>query len=444
MAMAVRAISSSNPFERLRPTPRSEEDDIRKGIFGQALRLLYSAPDEEKLRWRHAIEATAALKSAPQRKKQQQQQTTTVEESNNNIDGSDGVAPPGVAASLKRPREEGSGETDQNQQRQGTGCANDSVTAGTNSHSSDHTAADTSAPRLSDTEFIAAYLRTLLDKVVGLSLLELHVDALRVLCVMLSIPLPTSRSKMTHYSTLASFYYTHCEKLGKRVSSSRHLEAQLKLDEPMLRKIYSKASTPNVSAASVRAKSGTAKPTTEVTSEAPTKQLRTSTSSRTVLGAVDGNVATSANATRVRRRNSEDGAEAATRTQTSPPKECAQATGESEEDDHEQEEHVLEVQHNGKVFATAAGTKQQQQQQQPSSSLQEDEDEDDEWSMAQLEQKVASVVHLYDPVTSAVVVKKLAQMGYRSPRAAETVEAILRSFHQRQFVFYDNGIAYLL
>lgn len=74
----------------------------------------------------------------------------------------------------------------------------------------------------------------------------------------------------------------------------------------------------------------------------------------------------------------------------------------------------------------------------------EDDEGDEEWTSAALERQVASIVQLYDPVTTAIVVKKLAQVGYRSASALDTVESILHRFHQRQLILYDNGIAYLM
>jgi len=69
---------------------------------------------------------------------------------------------------------------------------------------------------------------------------------------------------------------------------------------------------------------------------------------------------------------------------------------------------------------------------------------DGAWTPEALERKIASIVQLYDPVTVAIVVKKLAQFGYRSDDAHDIVERVLRRFHDRQLIFYDNGIAYLM
>ncbi|CAD2217769.1 hypothetical protein AGDE_14692 [Angomonas deanei] len=70
--------------------------------------------------------------------------------------------------------------------------------------------------------------------------------------------------------------------------------------------------------------------------------------------------------------------------------------------------------------------------------------EDDTWDEATLERRIASIVQLYDPVTVATVAKKLSGVGYSDPDMTGTVEAVLRKFQQRQLLFFDNGIAYLL
>ncbi|RNF16717.1 uncharacterized protein Tco025E_05096 [Trypanosoma conorhini] len=433
----------NNPFERLQPPLRSEEDEIRKGIFARALRLLHTATDEVKLRWRHAIEEAAAAR-----------QYRTCRHKKPALVAEEFCEPTPLVASaaVKRPRDDAKEGAVEAENGKGTKNADEGesgelrpVAETGTEHSGPHTGAEVS--EVDNTEFIAAYLRTLLDKVVGLSLLELHVEALRVLCVMLDIPLPKSRSKMALYSTLASFHYTHCEKLGKRVSSSHIVQAQLKRDEQMIQKLLSRGSTSQATSAAGRSRAVGAA-TTAATPPGPTGATNTAVLSsntsrgnhrkntRTMLTAVDGNVSSMDDTPRIPRRTSASDTAAKVRTKTPMEGEegaPAEVEGEAE----------LEVRHNDKVFAAAAVVHQAVAASRLNNSNEEDE-EDEEWTMMQLEKKVASVVQLYDPVTSVVVVKKLAQMGYRKPSAMETVEAILRSFHQRELVFYDNGIAYLL
>ncbi|KAF8291597.1 hypothetical protein TcYC6_0125130 [Trypanosoma cruzi] len=443
--------NNDNPFERLQPPLRSEEDEIRKGIFGQALRLLHTATDEDKLRWRHAIEEAIAARQSISRMNKK----TAVSE------GIADVTPLVGFAAVKRPRDDGKGEEEEKEtwtEENGGGGDGDQrpVVAAAKDSCGCRTGAEDTP--MKDTEFIAAYLRTLLDKVVGLSLLELHVDALRVLCVILSIPLPKSRSKMTLYSTLASFHYTHCEKLGKRVSSSHNVQAQLRRDEQMIQKLFPAGSTSQTTSGMGRNRAAGA--TTTTTASRPsgiTKTVNSITLSkhsnssctdknasnssanhkngtRSMLTAVDSNVSPLDDTPRSRRRKvvSDTGAKPKNK---SPLERDAKDTPAGVEGESE-----LEVRHTGKVFADAPVFRQAM----AVSRNNEEEEEEEEWTMAQLEKKVASVVQLYDPVTSAVVVKKLAQMGYRKACAMEKVEAILRSFHQRELVFYDNGIAYLL
>ncbi|RNF11936.1 hypothetical protein TraAM80_00631 [Trypanosoma rangeli] len=431
---------NNNPFERLQPPLRSEEDEIRKGIFGQALRLLHTATDEVKLHWRRAIEEAIAARQPTLRRNKKA--ALVAEEA--------GEATLLVtSAAVKRSRDDDKGwEVDAEDVEKigktegGEGGETRSGGETSTDRSGCHTTAEDS--QVDNTEFIAAYLRTLLDKVVGLSLLELHIEALRVLCVMLGIPPPKSRSKMTFYSTLASFYYTHCEKLGKRVSSSHNLQAQLKRDEQMVRKLCSTGSTSQAISGARRSRAAgataTAAPPPDTTGKVNIAALSSDDKSgdnhrknaRTMPTSGDGIASTIDGTSRTRRRKFTLDAAAEARNKTfMEEEEDAPAEGEGELE--------LEVRHNGNVFASAAAVHQAM-----ATPKNNDDDEEEEWTMTQLEKKVASVVQLYDPVTSAVVVKKLAQMGYRKPCAMETVEAILRSFHQRELVFYDSGIAYLL
>lgn len=82
--------------------------------------------------------------------------------------------------------------------------------------------------------------------------------------------------------------------------------------------------------------------------------------------------------------------------------------------------------------------------------------QESEWTQTQLERKIAAIVQMYDPVTCEVVTKKLGDLGFkpktssmfstgqRSSDTRSVVESILRSFHDRQLIMYDNGIAYSL
>ncbi|ORC90542.1 uncharacterized protein TM35_000083400 [Trypanosoma theileri] len=459
------ASGSNNPFERLRPSPRSEEDDIRKGIFGQALRLLHTASDEDKLRWRRAIEeATAPKQPSSNSKKNKKKEKEKEEKSNDPLPEMEAttlavkrpregeVEGEAAAAAAETEKKENNESKDENEnEKKENEKENEKSDVSTSSNScSEPTTSKSDVRQPSDLEFIAAYLRTLLEKVVGLSLQELNVDALRVLCVMLGIPLPASKSKMIHYSILASFYYTHCEKLGKRVSSSHHLEAQLKRDEEMVRKIYANK-LPSITSTTTTTTTTT---TTSGKTTSTKKSTRNSSGKNDMLRVVDGNVSSTVETPRSQQQKS---------LATQPPQTQAKnTTGKKrdtlagtkgieqqhpvemqEEEEEEEGEEELEIHHNNAVF-TQQTSRQTDKSNNYYNNNNNNNNMDGEWSMVQLEQKVASIVHLYDPVTTAVVVKKLAQMGYRNADAAERVEDILNSFHQRQFVFYDNGIAYLL
>ncbi|KAH8607208.1 hypothetical protein ERJ75_001443600 [Trypanosoma vivax] len=446
-----------NPFGQLRPAPRSEEDDIRMGIFGHLVRLLHASGDEDRARWRKAVEeaqesrlsAMRAGRKAKLNQQVHQLHCKDEQEKANNEVQSESVADiredvekkslaslSQVSEAVKRPRTDTESCPDSARLLPGGQAIEQQTAAGNGGvgKQEDQTT--------SDVEFISAYLRTLLEKVIGLSLLELKVDALRVLCIMLSIPLPNSKSKMTYYSKLASFYYTNCEKLGKRVSTSYYLEEQYRRDEEMRRKIFTTAEpTPAEGAALSKGRAtyerGIVKSSKSAAGSSGLGDHSTARSARERqhLSVADSN--STLHTTRVTRSDCK-----ATVVPVIP------RNSRRKSDERVQ---ALEVVHHGKVFAAPstrgghpAPVGRSAEAVEASEGEEQGSDNTEEWSALKLERKVASVVHLYDPVTTSIVVNKLAQMGYRSPSATETVERILRSFHERQFIFYDNGIAYLL
>lgn len=86
-------------------------------------------------------------------------------------------------------------------------------------------------------------MRGLLDRVVGTSLNSLAVPALHVLCFMLDIS-TESHSKEVLYNKLANFFYTYCEKIGKRVSRSTFVLAQAAHDAQMMKSLNQKSNLP--------------------------------------------------------------------------------------------------------------------------------------------------------------------------------------------------------
>jgi len=224
----------------------------------------------------------------------------------------------------------------------------------------------------------------------------------RVLCVMTGIH-THSRSKDVLYNILASFYFTQCEKLGKRVSKSTLVENEIRRTSEMLMALPSNRSK----TASVRRATATAGPQVAVPRTVEEKK-------RPVPAAKDPCAAPAA------KKHTVAAATAATTTVHS-----------SEAEDSGE---VLDIAYATGVFATTTHAR----------PLQSSSPSSDSWEPAELERRVASIVQLYDPVTATMVVKKLNQMGYRDDGAQAVVEAILRRFHQRQLIFYDSDIAYLL
>lgn len=412
-------VASYNPFEGLPPTPRSEEDDIRKGIFGRVLRLLRTVDAEERARWRKAIEEAATAKQMASRgenkKKPQLQEDAEGIGGSAAVDRScSGTVLVETSGAVKRPRDEEEGGISK-------------VPKEENQEKHCEVSQDQRKHDPSDGDYIAAYLRTLLDKVIGLSLQELPVDALRVLCIMLGIPLSNSKSKMVYYSKLASFYYTNCEKLGKRVSKSFHVFEQFRRDEEVRQKIFSQNYTSRTSTSRTNSKATSLE-----------KQSRSSAGKNTKKGA--------------NQQTSGDGESTVSSTQgtavaskrSSKPRVAASKSTPAVLDNgivHRVDEE-LEVKHHGKVFVAHASSRNQFAS--ASGGMDDEVATEDAWTSTKLEGAVASIIHLHDPVTTAIVVRKLAQMGYKSATAEQTVEVILHRFHDRQFIFYDNGMAFLL
>lgn len=360
----------TNPFKDLHLVVRNEEDEIRKGVFSYVLRKLHGLSHEEKQRWCEAVRDSTPKRTATGSGSDPASLPLGIHKEKR-LRGDDGEEPmasvpsTAVAPLLEAPP------------------ALTQWTAG------------------EANEYILAYMRTLLDRVIGGSLSNLSTPALRVLCVMAGIH-THSRSKDVLYNILASFYFTRCEKLGKRVSKSTLVEKEIRQTSEMLMALPSNRSK----TASVRRVIATADPQAAVPRTVEEKK-------RPVPAAKDPCAAPAA------KKHTTAAATAATTTVHS-----------SEAEDSE----VLDIAYAKGVFATATHAR----------PLQSSSPSSDSWEPAELERKVASIVQLYDPVTATMVVKKLNQMGYRDDGAPAVVEAILRRFHQRQLIFFDSDIAYLL
>lgn len=420
----------SNPFADLRPPRRSEEDEIRKGIFSQALRNLLQATLKERQAWCCLIREGVA--GVPLRGK-----AVRGRDSGQTSSGNAASTSPN-AATTKRQREDDTATTNPECEISTTGATgttiddrgsreNGPAPGGAESTAAVSNRPDTvavAAPELQFTaeearEYVAAFMRGLLDRVMGSSLNSLNIHSLRVLCAMLGIE-TMARSKIVLYSMLASFYYTECEKLGKRVSRDTIYERQVQQEVEMLR----------------HAARGTA--TTTAAKKEVTQSPAVATVSALKEKATDSMAGSSVKVVpRKARTKSTPVDEAVPR-----PTMVSQQQHVERMEDDDDGDRESEVDYGGRVFARPT------ESHSTYAAAKRDADgagaDDAEWSMQYLERKVASIVQLYDPVTVAIVVKRLAQMGYRGPNAAAVVEKVLHCFHERQLIFYDNGIAYLM
>lgn len=428
-------MAMENPFANLRPPLRSEEDEIRKGVFSQALRNLQQAPLDERRRWCKAIrEATAPRRGARAKKAAGASKATgtTVEGS---ISSSPSVAAPSPSSA--------------------TPPSGDAMPGHKRARSEDRTAVGEAHEETEESvkECIAAYMRSLLDRVVGTGIDNLSVAALKVLCMMLDIRTEVS-NKLGLYSILADFYFSKCAKLGKRVSRDTIFERQVQQEMAMLRHVSSfstsssttgaERKTPNASDKAPAVAAATAQPTaasstTNPTSSTTKKEAPAVRKRKADVGAVPKPTRTVPKPTAIAHPDASvqhylqyehfDGGDGVEHGD-----DVASLGGDDADDDGEVVYQQPVFQRASETAASAAASRQ---------FAKYAEDKEDTWSLPLLERKVASIVQLYDPVTVAIVVKKLAQMGYREGGAESLVEQVLRRFHERQLIFYDNGIAYL-
>lgn len=512
-----------NPFAGLRPEMRSEHDEIRKGIFSRALRNMQTSPLEERREWCRAIRATHTAAQAAKQKRAAAAAATQASAS---------PAPPSSSASLSPAV--GTKRTHDETERLGTSATGEGAAAkkavkgeaGTHPPSSadpSPTASTTAAAapgggggavdvekaeenaeaeesEAAVKECIAAYLRSLLDRVVGVSLENLNVPALRILCMMVGIKTEV-RNKIALYSTLASFYYTECEKLGKRVSRDTVYERQVEQEVAMLRH-----AAPSATASAKRStdKKEVATPSANEKSSARADARGQGNAAPTaVVGSVTSKRAADATAVKPERKkkaaaNASVAAAPAKSHQTSQPAKtvgagvvhCRKYDNLGDDEQAEEEERLSAPEEGSPASLDHARTNDQKsgRQSQPYSAVNHvyasNDDDGDEgevvyedrvfarpgnsglsaatvnsmymakyassssaseegWTTAKLERKIASIVQADDPVTVAVIVKKLAQIGYRDANATHVVDQVLHRFQSRQLILYDNGIAYL-
>lgn len=490
-----------NPFEDLRPALRSEEDEIRKGVFSQALRNLQQASLEERRRWCKAIREATTRGGAKTKKKATP--AAAVAELSDNIGPSTAISSPpqptasnsaasaspptpyaltaahsteeaDVTVGQKRARNEGEAsptgapatalggpldgaplccapQASQTVPESATVGSQPSRTAALapadGEPSSSAAVSDPAAEETEESvkECIAVYMRSLLDRVVGTGIDNLAVPALKVLCMMLGIHTEVS-NKLGLYSILADFYFSKCVKLGKRVSRDTVFERHVEQEVSMLRRVASAASS-----------AGRAE---KVTAAAPEKAAVTVAKSATTLADKVEKTEVKREQAVVRKKmfsaplfNSSRAAKVVP--QANPVTEHYLKYEDYNDNTFEDDAAVAapasdyayggDVIYQQPVFARSSNkTASPSHMAKYEGSGAGGEEEDDSWSLPLLERKVASIVQMYDPVTVAIVVKKLSQMGYRDGGAESRVEQILRRFHERQLIFYDNGIAYLM
>ncbi|GET91829.1 hypothetical protein, conserved [Leishmania tarentolae] len=489
-----------NPFENLRPALRSEEDEIRKGVFSQALRNLQQASLDERRRWCKAIREATTRGGAKAKKK------TTPAAAVDGLPDHTGPSAPissppqgtpsnstaaasprtsfsltaassteaaDVALGQKRTRSEyesspnGTLAMSPGRPLEGAplrwappapqtmcemtvaGSPPPPTTALAPADEGPLSGVAALNPAAEETEeavkeCIAAYMRSLLDRVVGTGIDNLAVPALKVLCMMLGIHTEVS-SKLGLYSILADFYFSKCVKLGKRVSRDTVFERHMEQEVAMLRRVASASSS-----------AGRAE---RVAAAAPDKvavAVRKSTATSTDK---DAKIEVKREQAVVRKRmlsaplpNPRHVAKPVL--QADPVTENSlkyeDYNGSTFEDDAavatpaSDYTYGSDIIYQQPVFARPSNTRASPSHTAKCGGPSAWDEESDSWSLPQLERKVASIVQLYDPVTVAIVVKKLSQMGYRDGGAESHVEQILRRFHERQLILYDNGIAYLM
>lgn len=464
--------SEGNPFATLRPALRSEEDDIRRGVFNHALRNLATATPEQKVYWHTANEKMLrsvrdrfALGSAVE--------TAAVKEEIGAVD----VPSIAAAGALHHKTEPSSsaGIVDR------TALPDLGVKR---ERSDDTKEVDGCSPSCKELETqgqlpcppheaglsIGAFLHAQVEKTVGSTLSILSSNTLRMLCMILGITTKSS-NKDALYSMLASYHYTHCEVLGKRVSRSTFFDELVKQDCQSLQvflKHPSKgaggshkaaASSPSTTlktetAARTASTKQKGPPTPSPSTSPSTLSTTVSGSSRTGLDALQKVVADKATPSRKQNGasvkvtgtapSSSPSAEHSSRQTTlrGKPHEQGNTTHTAESSDaYDSSDMVIAY---PKPVLRRSDAAEHLSTSSYSRGSADGVQEDTEWTPQELEKSIATIVRNFDPVTTTIVIKKLAKMGYTSPNAKQVVESCLHSFHQKKYIYFESGIAYCL
>lgn len=494
--------SEVNPFANIRETLRSEEDDIRRGVFSHVLRNLMTATAQQKQEWQTEIEETQRIfrervaggKARASEKTAKEKASSTPEEApaadaaaaaaaarittregekeENRTSGSE-VAP--VASPLlgmKRDRSEGqeaAGGVSSNLPKKEDAASSTSTSDGEGGFS------------------IGSFLHSQVEKTVGGTLNTLSSGILRILCMILGLA-PKSRSKETLYSMLATYHYTHCEVLGKRVSRSTFVDDLAKQDvkslhlfikhpvkgagktdrkevPPQLGVPKKEAPTPVLT----RTKQ-TRKPShTSVATGflAATAHCGKSTGAEVSKSSAGKNATTVAPQKKAAATATLRAVSKAIPSSSLPPTPQTSAGAHYSTQEQQQQDSYGGITNHSPFYPSGNSTTSDLSISYPEPVLRRPtatadplhsssstllgrrsthgaQEENSEWTTQNLEKRIATIVRNFDPVTTTIVIKKLAKMGFTSPTAKQVVESVLQSFHQKKYIYFESGIAYCL
>lgn len=463
--------SGGNPFAALRPALRNEEDDIRRGVFSHVLRNLATATPEQKVYW-HTLNEEIQRNVRNRAPVCRTVEAAAVKEEKGVVDllstpaatthemepsSSSGVVSTTAFPEFGIKRERGDGTKEG-----GDG-------------SPPHGAPEAQSSSLPCTPHEAglamgAFLHAQVEKTVGTTLNSLSAGTLRVLCLILGIA-TKSRSKDALYNILASYHYTNCEKLGKRVSRTTFADEMVKQDCQSLHLFLKHPVKVTGTTHKVDEFSPSAAPKTETAAHAtstreeklplPPPTTSPAPLSTTASGDIPIGVGTPQKAVAEKPTPSIKQHTPIVKVTRSAPSSPLPIDHYSKKitlrsQSHEQKNitHAaersdacdtsgIEIAYPKPVLHRSNAAERQGASSFASTSA-GDAAKGTEWTPQELEKSIATIVRNFDPVTTTIVIKKLAKMGYNSPKAKQVVESCLHSFHQKKYIYFESGIAYCL
>lgn len=462
-------MTEENPFENIRPELRSEEDDIRRGVFSRALRNLAMSTSEQKRAWCAAVDEIyetqrarahgkkkEALAPVAGQKREREGSNDPANEVGNQPQGSSdtpnaetgGSTGDSVVGSVNSDNTSNNNNTTTNYKNDDDDNVGEIKSEEPTTVEKEYLQSDSAANR-----YIGAFLHSQVEKAIGATLHSLSPSTLRFLCTVLGLT-TRSRSKEALYNMLASFHYTHCEVLGKRVSRSTFVDQQAKQDSVLLSKLTKTKTTKTVKKDSAVPSPAPAPIPEKGTQKTIPKNglgssalINTSTSG----GLPSARISSSGSVSALSRPK------VATTNDESIPlyydRDVSSSNGYSSAYSpptiiRRREENNAEVMisYPTATFQTATtgrSTADHRAFSNTGSSVSVSTGVE-EWSAQRIEKSIATIVRNYDPVTTSIVLKKLAKIGYSSPEAPQVVESCLQRFHQKKYIHYENGIAYCL